>query len=91
MLAGALAGGQYKGLQELVSIGGQDMFVPTFASWELTVAKIMYWYAVPALQFLCGILIVDTWEYFLHRAMHMNKWLYGTLIAPSVRYMLRHV
>ncbi|KAF2657606.1 sphingosine hydroxylase [Lophiostoma macrostomum CBS 122681] len=64
MLASALAGGQSMG--------------PTFATWELTVAKMLYWYAVPALQFLCGILILDTWEYFLHRAMHMNKWLYVT-------------
>jgi sphinganine C4-monooxygenase len=92
MLASALAGGQYPGLRELAFIGGQEALVPTFASWELTVAKVLYWYAVPALQFLCGILIVDTWEYFLHRAMHMNKWLYGTLITPSVRqYFLRHV
>lgn len=73
MLAAALTGGQYPGL------------VPAFASWEVKFAKILYWYGVPAFQFLFAILVVDTWEYFLHRAMHMNKWLYGTLITPSVR------
>jgi hypothetical protein len=67
LLAGALMGGRYG---------------PAFATWELAAAKLIYWYGVPALQFLGGILIVDTWEYFLHRAMHMNKWLYGTLITP---------
>jgi sphinganine C4-monooxygenase len=47
------------------------------------VARVVYWYGVPALQFLFGILAVDTWEYFLHRAMHLNKWLYGKLVATS--------
>lgn len=66
MLAGAIAGGNYGDL------------TLAFQSWELTVAKILYWYAVPAAQFLAGILCVDTWEYFLHRIMHTNKWLYAT-------------
>ncbi|KAF2277213.1 uncharacterized protein EI97DRAFT_449928 [Westerdykella ornata] len=78
MIAGALAGGRYPGLYEVARIGGVETVVPTFALWEMLVAKILYWYAVPALQFLAGILAVDTWEYFLHRAMHMNKWLYVT-------------
>jgi sphinganine C4-monooxygenase len=80
ILAGALAGGQY-GLFQTMSVAGKETVVPAFASWEMTVAKIVYWYGVPALQFLFGILIVDTWEYFLHRAMHLNKWLYGKLIS----------
>ncbi|KAF2010933.1 hypothetical protein BU24DRAFT_49083 [Aaosphaeria arxii CBS 175.79] len=66
MLAGAIAGGQYGGV------------VPAFQSWELLVAKALYWYGVPACQFLAGVLCVDTWEYFLHRIMHTNKWLYTT-------------
>lgn len=64
MLASALAGGHY------ASSG--------FASWEMTVAKIMYWAAVPFLQFAVAICVMDTWQYFIHRAMHMNKWLYTT-------------
>lgn len=45
----------------------------------LNVAKAIYWVAIPFLQFTVAILIVDTWQYFLHRAMHMNKFLYTTL------------
>jgi sphinganine C4-monooxygenase len=82
ILAGALSGGSYKGLFQTVFIDGQQTTVPAFAAWEITVAKCLYWYAVPALQFIFGIFTVDTWEYFLHRAMHLNKWLYGTLITP---------
>jgi len=78
MLAGALAGGQYADLLQTAVIGGKETVVPAFASWELLVAKFVYWFGVPALQFLLGILAVDTWEYWLHRAMHMNKWLYVT-------------
>lgn len=72
MLAGALAGGQYQVLQQ-TSQGA----APAFAQWELLAAKAAYWYLVPAAQFLLAILVVDTWQYFWHRAMHMNKWLYS--------------
>jgi sphinganine C4-monooxygenase len=77
MLAGALSGGRYLGLVQTVKILGQPTVAPAFASWELTLASFLYWYAVPALQFTAGVFIIDTWEYALHRAMHMNKWLYG--------------
>lgn len=70
-LAGAIVGGQYKTNEG-------------FASWEVSLAWALYWVLVPALQFLAGILVVDTWQYFLHRAMHMNKWLYSTLFSRSL-------
>ena len=31
---------------------------------------------LPALRFLGAILILDSWQYWLHRAMHTNKFLY---------------
>lgn len=74
-VAGFLAGGQYPWLAEVVN----DTIVPRFAVWELLLAKFIYWVGVPALQFGFAILVVDTWQYFLHRAMHMNKWLYSML------------
>ncbi|KAE8448419.1 hypothetical protein EG329_009484 [Mollisiaceae sp. DMI_Dod_QoI] len=77
MLAGALAGGKYPSLTM-----GMDVVsgtpVPAFAYWEIFAAKALYWYIIPGLQFWLATLIVDTWQYFLHRAMHMNKWLYTT-------------
>ncbi|KAI0641881.1 sphingosine hydroxylase [Trametes meyenii] len=36
----------------------------------------LYWWAIPAAKFLLGMFIIDTWQYFLHRAMHMNTFLY---------------
>lgn len=65
MLASALSGGRY-------AISG-------FASWEMSVAKFVYHFGVPAVQFVVATCIVDTWQYFLHRAMHMNKFLYTWL------------
>ncbi|KAJ5359696.1 uncharacterized protein N7496_012109 [Penicillium cataractarum] len=77
MLAGVLAGGSYPGVvQSLILDSGVEVVAPAFASWELAVAGFIYWYFVPALQFLLAISIVDTWQYFLHRAMHLNRWLY---------------
>ncbi|KAJ5450781.1 uncharacterized protein N7458_007230 [Penicillium daleae] len=79
MIAGALAGGSYPGVvQSLILESGAEVIAPAFASWELSVASFIYWYFVPALQFLLAISIVDTWQYFLHRAMHLNRWLYVT-------------
>ncbi|KAK4944879.1 Sphingolipid C4-hydroxylase sur2 [Elasticomyces elasticus] len=64
-LAGAVSGGLYA--------------TESFASWEASVARFIYWIGIPVIQFTVAIFIVDTWQYFLHRAMHMNKFLYTTL------------
>ncbi|KAM3423084.1 hypothetical protein BST61_g544 [Cercospora zeina] len=77
-LAGVLAGGVYPGLTQTVEIMGEPIARPAFAAWELVAAKGIYYFAIPALQFLFAIMVVDTWQYFLHRAMHINKWLYVT-------------
>jgi len=79
LLAGALAGGKYPFLTTGLDVASGTP-VPAFAGWEMLVAKTMYWYAVPAAQFMLAIFIVDTWQYFLHRAMHMNKWLYSKFL-----------
>ncbi|KAJ7224443.1 sphingosine hydroxylase [Mycena pura] len=39
-------------------------------------AYFVYWWAIPLLQLLVAIFVIDTWQYFLHRYMHMNKFLY---------------
>lgn len=81
MLAGALAGGSYPGVvQSLILDSGAEVIAPAFASWELSVASFIYWYLIPSLQFILAVSILDTWQYFLHRAMHLNRWLYGKLI-----------
>lgn len=81
MVAGALVGGSYPSLAKpLLADGLYTNAVPSFAGWEMLVAKALYWCLVPACQFTLAILFVDTWQYFLHRAMHMNKWLYSKSI-----------
>lgn len=85
MLAGLIAGGSYPTLVETLAGSGVDkVIVPAFARWEVVVAGSIYWALMPALKFLCAVLFVDTWQYFWHRGMHLNKWLYGELcIHPS--------
>ncbi|RHZ53245.1 sphingosine hydroxylase [Aspergillus thermomutatus] len=79
MLAGVLAGGQYPGVtRSFVLDSGIEAVVPAFTNWELSMASFVYWYFIPAVQFTLGVFIVDTWQYFLHRAMHLNRWLYVT-------------
>ncbi|KAF9054326.1 sphingosine hydroxylase [Panaeolus papilionaceus] len=40
------------------------------------VASFVYWWGIPAVQLFFAMFIIDTWQYFLHRWMHVNKWLY---------------
>ena len=77
VLSGAILGGQYSSLKVIATGNGDQTTIPSFAVWEVSVASGIYWYIIPILQFALGIMIVDTWQYFLHRAMHMNKWLYS--------------
>lgn len=70
LLAGVLAGGFYP---SLTSETGE----PLFATWEITLAKAIYHLFIPGIQFFVATCILDTWQYFLHRLMHVNKWLYG--------------
>lgn len=83
-LAGILLGGKYPDLtQTIVDVKtGAEVLAPAFAGWELKLAEILYYYGFPALQFFVAICIVDSWQYFLHRAMHMNKWLYSECLPP---------
>ncbi|KFY07895.1 hypothetical protein V492_06716 [Pseudogymnoascus sp. VKM F-4246] len=84
LLAGAIAGGQYPWLTTGIDVVSGAP-VPAFARWEIQASKAIYWVLVPAVQFFLAIAIVDTWQYFLHRAMHMNKWLYTSFHARHHR------
>ncbi|PFH45746.1 hypothetical protein AMATHDRAFT_8724 [Amanita thiersii Skay4041] len=39
-------------------------------------AYLLYWWLIPATQLLFAMFVIDTWQYFLHRLMHTNKFLY---------------
>ncbi|KAL8696810.1 MAG: hypothetical protein Q9224_002607 [Gallowayella concinna] len=78
VLAGVVLGGQYPALQTTSGQTGSVASTPAFTSWEKTLASALYWFIVPSIQYGIAIVVVDTWQYFLHRAMHMNKWMYTT-------------
>lgn len=79
LVAGALAGGHYPFLT--TELAGAA--VPAFAGWEVLVAKAIYWAVIPGLQLFMAVSILDTWQYFLHRLMHTNKWMYSEFPLPS--------
>ncbi|THU83860.1 hypothetical protein K435DRAFT_688726 [Dendrothele bispora CBS 962.96] len=53
---------------------GEDKRVKALVLHE--VAYYMYWWVIPTMQLLMAMFIIDTWQYFLHRFMHVNKWFY---------------
>ncbi|KAL8730581.1 MAG: hypothetical protein Q9181_004607 [Wetmoreana brouardii] len=79
VLAGVMLGGRYSALETTATAsGGFGKSAAEFATWEKMLASAIYWYIVPAVQYSIAVMVVDTWQYFLHRAMHMNKWMYTT-------------
>lgn len=53
------------------------------------IVEFVYWWAVPGAQLLFGMFVMDTWQYFVHRGLHMNKFLYRHL--HSVHHRLNVV
>ena len=80
VLAGVLSGGLYSSSSKALGIiGGNNSAAQaaSYAYWEILTATAIYYCIIPAIQFAVGMFVVDTWQYFLHRAMHMNKWMYS--------------
>ena len=47
-----------------------------FTRWEIWAARAIYWVFDPAVRFSIAVFFSDSWQYFWHRAMHTNKWMY---------------
>ena len=62
--------------------GTPEPFSTGFTAWEISVASVIYWYLVPAFQFAVAIFLADSWQYFVHRTMHLNSWLYSLFPLP---------
>jgi len=45
-----------------------------------------YWWVQPVAKFFFGMFVIDTWQYALHRSMHVNKFLYK--MVHSVHHRL---
>jgi len=50
---------------------------PPYSQLEWFLAKFMYWVIIPGLQYGTALFLADTWQYFTHRLLHMNKFLYS--------------
>lgn len=71
-----VGGGNLDKSGSIVVIGRQSGSTELSIEWEMMVAKIIYWYLVPAFQFAVALLVADTWQYFGHRWEHTNKFIY---------------
>ncbi|KAL9588492.1 MAG: hypothetical protein Q9203_002696 [Teloschistes exilis] len=47
-----------------------------FSTMEMCIGKAMYWILYPLFQYILAMILADTFQYFTHRAFHVNKWLY---------------
>lgn len=51
----------------------------SFTRWEWASAELVYWIIVPVVQYVTAMALADSFQYFTHRAFHVNKWLYSKL------------
>ena len=65
-----------KGLGIVNTPFNEDFYMST-ASWEHFAARAMYYCGLPVFQFAAAIFVADTWQYFEHRVVHMNQYLYS--------------
>ena len=52
---------------------------------DLIAAKMIYYLLAPLGHFALAIFIADTWQYFTHRIVHMNQYLYSEFYQPFPR------
>lgn len=45
--------------------------------WQWLTSHLIYWVLIPTSQFLFALILADTFQYFMHRAMH-TRWLYSS-------------
>ena len=57
-----------------------------FGAWELRLGKLGYYVVIPVLQFTFAVLIADSWQFFGHRWMHSNKFMYSESSLPNATH-----
>lgn len=89
-LAALLVTGEQTGKSPYMAMmDGQDTSHARLVALETACAGGIYWYIVPAIQFAVAIFAADTWQYFGHRWLHTNKWVYSRYkYEPSLRVLL---
>ncbi|KAL8791012.1 MAG: hypothetical protein Q9195_006086 [Heterodermia aff. obscurata] len=73
-----------------VKAGWEQVPRAGFTPWEVWAAWTIYWYLVPIFQFAVAIFLGDSWQYFVHRTMHLNHWLYTNFHSIHHRVYVPH-
>ncbi|KAG8759326.1 hypothetical protein FRC14_006166 [Serendipita sp. 396] len=60
----------------LLWMGNPHLAQSSLQRWGSSVLYFAYWWAIPTAQILFAFFVLDTWQYFLHRYFHTNKFLY---------------
>ncbi|PVG00750.1 hypothetical protein CPB86DRAFT_170461 [Serendipita vermifera] len=63
----------------LLWLGNPQLAQARLEYWGSTALHFVYWWAIPTVQILVAFFIIDTWQYFWHRFLHVNKFLYRHL------------
>ena len=67
------------------SLALQKLQSPPWNLPNLATAEVVYWFGLPFIRQLIAIFVLDAWEYWIHRYMHVNKFLYRHIHARHHR------
>ncbi|MCJ1279559.1 Cholesterol 25-hydroxylase-like protein [Puttea exsequens] len=87
--------GTSQGLAQIIAgeahLPGQDTLQDAgMTPIDTLLAKIIFHIAIPALQYLTALAVVDTWIYFTHRLCHINQTLYRIIHAQHHRLYISY-
>ncbi|KDN40249.1 hypothetical protein K437DRAFT_227433 [Tilletiaria anomala UBC 951] len=60
----------------VVNIFGMKQGMQMLTAFGTGVGEWIYWWGVPIAQFALALIVMDTWQYFWHRAFHQSRFLY---------------
>ncbi|GAA5951922.1 hypothetical protein JCM8115_005278 [Rhodotorula mucilaginosa] len=63
----------------VVSLAGTKRGGEIMARYGQQAAEFIYWWGVPAIQFVAAAFILDGWQYMMHRTAHQVTYLYRTI------------
>lgn len=82
-----VGGGNLSKSGSIIVMGRQNRSSELPIEWEMMVAKVIYWYLVPAFQFAVALFAADTWQYFGHRWEHTNKFVYSKQVKDEGQFL----
>ncbi|GAA6037181.1 hypothetical protein JCM8097_008775 [Rhodosporidiobolus ruineniae] len=63
----------------VLAVAGEKSGAPFMARYGVLATRMWYWYAIPVARLAWAMLVMDGWQYMMHRSAHQVTFLYRTI------------